>query len=154
MAKESEMGRAYTQARRDAQNRYLRKPENRAKRRAYHQEYSKRPEVAKRLKEYAREYRSRAGSYQKVMDRHFRRKFGITFEIYNSMLSSQGGVCMICHKSNEKYKRALCVDHDHETGDVRALLCNDCNLGIGYFKDDPALMRIAMEYLERFGRRE
>jgi hypothetical protein len=45
-------------------------------------------------------------------------------------------------------KKALGVDHDHITGKVRGLLCNDCNLGIGHFKDNIEKLKLAIKYLE------
>ena len=58
------------------------------------------------------------------------------------MLEEQGGVCAIC-----KTAPAVHVDHDHATGAVRALLCFNCNGGLGQFKDDPAVLRAAAEYV-------
>lgn len=57
-------------------------------------------------------------------------------------LKSEITQCVICG-SNEK----LVVDHDHKTGEVRGLLCNHCNRGLGHFKDDPMLLEFAAQYL-------
>lgn len=59
--------------------------------------------------------------------------YGITVEQYNEMLESQGGVCAICHDNNIRELK-LAVDHDHETGKVRGLLCDRCNRGIGLLR--------------------
>jgi hypothetical protein len=59
------------------------------------------------------------------------------------MLADQGGVCAICAKAPAAH-----VDHDHGTGAVRSLLCFNCNGGLGQFKDDPALLRVAARYVE------
>jgi hypothetical protein len=59
------------------------------------------------------------------------------------MVEGQGGRCAICRR-----KRKLIVDHDHETGTVRALLCNPCNLMIGYAGDRVGLLEKGIEYLE------
>ena len=84
---------------------------------------------------------------------HRRAKFGITPEQYDAMLKEQGGVCAICREPETGRNRAgavsLAVDHDHETGLVRGLLCNTCNRGIGLLKDRPDILRSALQYLER-----
>jgi hypothetical protein len=64
------------------------------------------------------------------------------------VLEIQGGVCAICGLSPETGARPLCVDHDHETDDVRGLLCPTCNGGLGMFRDDPALLVTAAQYLK------
>lgn len=70
---------------------------------------------------------------------------GISVETYLAMEREQGGVCLIC-KGNTN--RRLAIDHDHETGEVRGLLCGKCNTGIGQFDEDPDRMRAAIAYLE------
>lgn len=80
-------------------------------------------------------------------------RYGLTIELHDEMLIAQNGLCAICGKPpNPDGIRAasrLHADHDHVTGKVRALLCNSCNNGIGRFRDDPALLRAAAEYIER-----
>lgn len=75
-------------------------------------------------------------------------KFGITIEVYNALLDSQKGVCAICEQKCRTRPR-LAVDHCHGTGQIRGLLCFNCNTTLGKFKDSPALFRRAGEYLER-----
>lgn len=62
------------------------------------------------------------------------------------MLAAQGGVCAICGETNAS-GRDLSVDHDHETGEIRQLLCSNCNTGIGLLKDNPELLIKASAYL-------
>jgi len=69
------------------------------------------------------------------------------------MWDAQGGVCAVCRLPETQMSRngvvkSLSVDHNHDTGDVRALLCQTCNTGIGNLKDNPELMRRAAEYIE------
>lgn len=78
-------------------------------------------------------------------DRYARR--GITKEQYDAMLETQLGRCAIC--SGEP--SALVIDHDHDTGLVRGLLCHHCNVGIGFLGDDPSRMRLAAAYVEAAG---
>ena len=68
----------------------------------------------------------------------------LTLAQYQAMLDAQGGVCALCHQPG----RRLCIDHDHATGRVRALLCWTCNVGLGNFGDDPEALRRAATYLE------
>ena len=73
---------------------------------------------------------------------HLKRRYGITAEDADMMLQAQGGLCAIC-----KTAPAAHVDHDHATGGVRALLCFNCNGGLGQFRDDPALLHAAAYYV-------
>lgn len=72
-------------------------------------------------------------------------KYGITLEQYNKMLEQQAGVCKICKKKDEY--RELCVDHNHNNGKIRGILCNRCNRAVGMLNDDPKLLAIAINYL-------
>jgi hypothetical protein len=74
---------------------------------------------------------------------YFRRSYGITEAQRDEMIASQAGVCTICLKAP-----AVHVDHCHETGRVRGVLCFNCNAAIGQLGDDPDTMRRAIAYLE------
>jgi len=76
-------------------------------------------------------------------------EYGITLEHYNNMLEQQQNRCAICPEVQSDDFNALSVDHDHKTGQIRGLLCNSCNRGLGFFRDDIALLKKAIEYLER-----
>lgn len=71
------------------------------------------------------------------------KKRGITVDNYTSMLVEQLGLCKICR---EPMKR-ICIDHDHATGEVRGLLCHNCNVGLGHFRDSVSLLEEAAKYL-------
>jgi hypothetical protein len=73
---------------------------------------------------------------------HLTRRYGITAAEAHHMLAQQGGFCAICKTAPAQH-----VDHDHATGQVRALLCFKCNGGLGQFKDDPAVLRAAAGYV-------
>lgn len=73
-------------------------------------------------------------------------KYGITPEDFKNMHESQQGKCAIC-STKPKTKRGLHVDHDHDTGKVRGLLCHGCNVALGSFKEDVTLLNKAIEYL-------
>jgi len=81
-------------------------------------------------------------------------KYGMTLAEYDTLLLKQKEVCAICKRAERNrikaggVLRSLAVDHDHETGVVRGLLCSSCNRGLGKFGDDPNRLRSAAEYLE------
>jgi len=74
------------------------------------------------------------------------KKFGLTLDIYKSMVKNQNGKCLICE---ELSKRNLCVDHNHSNGKIRGLLCQSCNLVIGNAKDNADILKSAIKYLQR-----
>src|ERR1700722_2469042 len=84
---------------------------------------------------------------EKEWSGHLRRNYGIDSAVYAIQLAAQGGVCAIC-KSPPVEGMRLGVDHDHDTGALRGLLCNSCNRGIGQLKDDAWRVRRAASYLE------
>lgn len=81
-------------------------------------------------------------------------KYGITPKEYDEKFLTQNGVCAICKKPEvnidhkTKTIRALAVDHCHDTGRIRKLLCSSCNMGIGQFNHNPELLRAAAIYCE------
>lgn len=77
-----------------------------------------------------------------------RRFYGMTVEEFNEMLVAQDGACGICVRPLERGLKTH-VDHSHKTGLVRGLLCDACNVGLGRFKDDPEVLRRAIDYLLR-----
>jgi hypothetical protein len=71
------------------------------------------------------------------------KRYGMTIEEFDQMREDQNGLCAVC-----KFPHAeLHIDHDHETGRIRGLLCNKCNLGIGFMRDDPEVLQAAINYL-------
>lgn len=70
---------------------------------------------------------------------------------YALLLEKQNGCCAICSKSEKDNGQRLAIDHNHSTHQVRALLCRNCNTGLGAFKDDETLMSKAIEYLRGWG---
>jgi hypothetical protein len=80
-------------------------------------------------------------------DYYLRRRFGIGIPEYDALLDAQGGACGICGGQN--FGRRLAVDHDHETGRVRGLLCTRCNAALGSLGDSEASLQRALDYLKR-----
>lgn len=77
-----------------------------------------------------------------------RRAYGLTLEQWDALVLKQEGRCALCLAEHGD----LHVDHDHATGEVRELLCTNCNNGLGRFGDDPARLRAAADYIERHRR--
>lgn len=71
-------------------------------------------------------------------------KYGISKAEYEALLDEQRGCCVIC---GECLMYELRVDHDHETGEIRGLLCANCNSGLGMFKEDISSLAAAIDYL-------
>lgn len=90
-----------------------------------------------------RAYRSKRRDIER--EGHLRRTFNMSQADYDDLLARQGGGCRICGK--EPRKISLHVDHDHETGEVRGLLCVGCNNSLGQMHDDPHLLLRAVEYV-------
>ncbi len=88
----------------------------------------------------------RANSQGNKRSNNLRFKYGITELEYRSMFDSQEGLCSICGAPSEK---RLMVDHDHQTGAVRELLCRHCNFALGFLKDDIRSAIAAADYLIR-----
>jgi hypothetical protein len=73
-------------------------------------------------------------------------KYGMTEETFNALLDKQDGKCAICAQTMVNSKD-IHIDHFHDTGQVRGILCKRCNVGIGFLNDSPALLIAAAEYL-------
>lgn len=76
-------------------------------------------------------------------------KFGITPADYDKMYVDQLGKCGICGTHQSDLKKSLAVDHNHETGKIRGLLCNRCNIGIMNLKEDAENCLLAYQYLRK-----
>ena len=83
-----------------------------------------------------------------AVGRRFKRR-GATQELYDNLYEIQRGCCALCNEPEEKFAW-LCIDHDHETGRIRGLLCPNCNRGLGLLQDNPILLKKAAQYVESF----
>lgn len=102
---------------------------------------------------YAREDRKR--NPKKYKNQSLLKRYGITLDQYEQMQAAQDNKCAICESEETglnprtKKPRELAVDHCHDSGEVRGLLCSACNKALGGFKDDVALLERAISYIER-----
>lgn len=121
---------------------YKSKDKKREYQRNYRQKYSE------RRKEYFHNYYHK---HKQVWSKYrLYSQYGITIDDYNRMFEEQCGGCAICGIHQSKLKKALSVDHNHRTGQIRGLLCNKCNLLLGNASDNFVLLRSAADYLENY----
>ena len=124
---------------------------NREARREYDRLRRQQPETIAREKAWSK---TRVNTPKRQADRRrnlLRRKYNLTFESYNRMLMSQSKTCAICDESLPVVMipgRAVTIDHDHATGTVRGLLCNNCNLMLGHARDNQDILLNAITYLQ------
>ena len=124
-----------------------------------YKEYWNRPEVRERnraryrTEEYKSKNAERCGTEEYKMKArwsYIMRNYGLSKEDFESMLEEQQNKCAICgfEFHDEGKSTRPHIDHCHDSGDVRGLLCNNCNTGLGQFKDNPSLLQSAIEYLQ------
>lgn len=106
-----------------------------------------------RANEYTKNNKDKINIYQKRYisrraDKNLRRLYGVTLGRKMEMYEAQGGKCAICGKELESVIKAH-LDHCHSTGKIRELLCYQCNLGIGYLKEDCNILISACEYITK-----
>ena len=115
-------GRPLTQSERNKRHYWKHRDEELERNRSYHQE-----------------------NKDKVNHRHKLYMHDMTPEEHDALLKKQRNHCGICRK---KFRKTPHIDHSHKTGRNRGLLCDDCNLGLGRFKDSVRILRNAIKYLK------
>lgn len=98
-------------------------------------------------------YKYNPNGAKKARKYDLRKIYNLSYEDYEYMLEKQSNLCAICGrpevvKSKKGNVKELSIDHHHESGRVRGLLCHACNIGLGQFKDDPQLLESAIKYLK------
>jgi hypothetical protein len=83
-------------------------------------------------------------------DIYYKTKFGISLNDYNKILTEQNGCCDICKIHQSELVNTLCVDHNHETGEIRGLLCNNCNAALGFLKEKIEISLNLIEYIKKY----
>lgn len=109
-------------------------------------EANKETEKLRAKKSYQENKVKRHTQYLSKRDELLQRRYGITEEQYDLLFLKQDGCCAIC---KQRFDKRLDVDHCHTTSHVRGLLCNNCNRGLGHFKDNPLFLFNAITYLGR-----
>jgi hypothetical protein len=124
-------------------------PQTEAMREWRRADYRKNPAPYKRRAvEYQKRYPEKAQRYRRATKL---RRYGLEIEDYDILLESQNGLCAICGKppTGGIKGKSLHVDHDHKTGQVRGLLHQKCNNGLGAYDDNPELLIAAANYLKQ-----
>lgn len=103
------------------------------------------PENMKRREITAKKWRT--SNPEKIKNKILKRLYSIDLSTYNKLFSNQNGKCAICKTHQTELKSSLCVDHCHETGKIRGLLCRQCNTALGFLKDSLDLCKAAVKYL-------
>src|SRR3990167_8748410 len=90
--------------------------------------------------EYTKRRRLREPNYERYRgwDYHLKRRYGLTVEDYKRILAAQGGHCALCSMRPSETKKRFCVDHCHQTGMIRGILCKFCNSKLGWFENRAA----------------
>lgn len=96
----------------------------------------------------ARRKKNPQKAHEHDLRHRLKKDYGITREQFDAMLVAQGNACAICRTPRAQIRR-LCVDHCHKTKTVRGLLCQYCNVGLAQFRDNPAFLFAAIDYLAR-----
>ena len=108
--------------------------------------YRSKPEVRERLKQESKEWRETPRGKRISKSKELSSKFGITLDDYAEMLESQNNGCAVCG-GQSIHGRMLSVDHCHETGKIRGLLCLKCNTALGYLNDSEPLVVNLLGYI-------
>lgn len=124
---------------------YLKRPEARAAKKAsYKRWYDKNT-----LKVRAKALAWRTANPDKSREYNYKTN-GFTAALFREAVEKQGGCCAICRVDLSTLgKRGAHADHDHLTDEPRGVLCSKCNMGLGHFKDSPAILRAAIAYLKK-----
>ena len=137
------------------------KPSILAYRKQWYQDHKK--EMAAYQKQYRIDHKEKLNTYKKQYGIDNKEKlakqsrkllllkcYNITPEEYDKIYKQQEGKCDICGTHQSKFKTRLHVDHNHETGEVRGLLCYKCNMILGYSNDDIKILEYAIKYLIKY----
>jgi hypothetical protein len=123
---------------------------NKEEQKEYHKKYMVTYIEKNRSKLYQYQKKYRENNPEFVRNSQIKCKYGITLEQYNEMFIIQNGCCSICGRHQNEFKKALHVDHDHITGNVRGLLCTNCNTILGMAHDEVDLLKNVIDYIERY----
>ena len=107
-------------------------PEMKKRNRTAVAKYRKTKKGAKNYKKRIKDFKEKNLNYHR--EYHLKRIYGITLDDYNKMFAEQNGCCAMCGKHQSEFKQALSVDHNHQTDEIRGLLCFSCNSKLGWYE--------------------
>ena len=119
---------------RERKKEYAKTPEQRKKRAEYMQKWREKNREKHNECSRKSQKRNRYKYVEYFRNYNLKRNFNITSKEYDMMLINQDNKCLICGNDMSKYSKKFAVDHDHETGRVRGLLCSKCNGNLGWFE--------------------
>jgi hypothetical protein len=113
------------------------------------QRYSEnnREEIRERARQWAKDNADKVKEW--AWESGIKRRHGMTRSDYEKIYNEQSGLCAICGQPPREGKK-LCIDHNHDTGAIRGLLCRNCNAAIGQLNDDIGMLKKAIQYLIRY----
>jgi len=123
---------------------YYAKPEVKVKRKIYNSD----PTVKERLRLSQKKWALK--NKHIIEDKRILRKYGISLDDYNNLFEKQNGCCTICQTHQMDLKKKLVIDHNHESGKVRGLLCAPCNMALGLLKDNSTTLLKASNYVAEY----
>jgi hypothetical protein len=103
---------------------------------------------APRFKKYREDNKEKVNNSRLKWNR--KKSYNFPPELFEARFDEQGKICAICKSPNAGGRGAFHADHNHETNQPRGILCHNCNVALGNFKDDPELLKAAIEYLQKY----
>jgi len=91
-------------------------------------------------------------NFDRRRNTELKRNYGIYLEDYKKMKEAQNNCCATCKRNESELKRSLMVDHCHDSGKIRGLLCDECNLSLGKIKDNIETLKNMILYLKNNSR--
>lgn len=125
--------------------------ERKQKKKEYQKRYRQNPDVKIRNKEYSKKYWAEHLPKLRECQRKdaLRKQYNISVDEWQILFEKQQGRCAVCGIHQSELRKRLGVDHNHLTGEIRGLLCDDCNMGLGRLKTDYGgdILKKALEYI-------
>jgi hypothetical protein len=103
-------------------------------------------------KKYLKNYYGSTSSVEKRQIMHYKSRYNIDLELHRKLSEQQNGMCAICGVKPDN--KLLSLDHNHKTGEIRGLLCNNCNVALGNLREDESIILNMLEYLRKYNLRK